>query len=37
MAVFAPIEGFHNPTRRHAALGCLSPIACEAGDRAEAD
>jgi putative transposase len=26
MAVFHFIEGFHNPTRRHSALGYLSPI-----------
>ncbi|GGJ22733.1 hypothetical protein GCM10011320_32460 [Neoroseomonas lacus] len=24
------IEGFYNPTRRHSALGYLSPIECEA-------
>ncbi|MGE3307338.1 MAG: IS3 family transposase, partial [Rhizobiaceae bacterium] len=26
MAVFHFIEGFHNPSRRHSALGYLSPI-----------
>ncbi|MDB5378437.1 MAG: family transposase [Rubritepida sp.] len=26
MAVFPFIEGFYNPTRRHSALGYLSPI-----------
>lgn len=30
MAVFAFIEGFCNPTRRHSALGYLSPIEYEA-------
>jgi len=25
MAVFHLIEGFYNPTRRHSALGCISP------------
>jgi putative transposase len=29
MAVFAFIEGFYNPTRRHPALGYLSPIEYE--------
>jgi putative transposase len=29
MAVFAFIEGFYNPRRRHSALGYLSPIAFE--------
>lgn len=35
MAVFAFIEGFCNPTRRHSALRYLSPIACEARAMAE--
>lgn len=26
MAVFAFIEGWYNPGRRHSALGCRSPI-----------
>ena len=26
MAVFSFIEGFYNPSRRHSALGYLSPI-----------
>jgi len=29
MAVFAFIEGFYNPSRRHSALGYLSPMAFE--------
>ena len=35
MAVFAFIEGFDNPTRRHSAQGCLSPIEHEARAMAE--
>lgn len=35
MAVFAFIEGFYNPARRHSALGYLSPI--EYGARAMAE
>jgi putative transposase len=29
MAVFHLIEGFYNPSRRHSALGDLSPIEYE--------
>ena len=29
MAVFQLIEGFYNPSRRHSALGYLSPIEYE--------
>ena len=29
MAVFSFIEGFYNPSRRHSALGYLSPIEYE--------
>jgi len=29
MAVFHVIEGFYTPTRRHSALGSLSPIEVE--------
>jgi putative transposase len=35
MAVFHFIEGFYNPTRRHSALGYLSPIEYEARAMAE--
>lgn len=35
MAVFAFIEGFYNPTRRHSAQGYLSPI--EYDERAMAE
>jgi putative transposase len=37
MAVFAFIEGFYNPTRRHFALGYLSPIEYQARAMAEND
>ncbi len=37
MAVFAFIEGFYHPTRRHSALGYLSPIQYEARTMAEDD
>jgi putative transposase len=37
MAVFAFIEGFYHPTRRHSALGYLSPIEYEAIAMAEKD
>ena len=37
MAVFAFIEGFYNPARRHSALGYLSPIEYEARAMAEND
>lgn len=37
MAVFVFIEGFHNSTRRHSALGYLSPIEYEAKAMAEND
>jgi putative transposase len=37
MAVFAFIEGFYNPTRRHSALGYLSPIEYEARAMAMSD
>lgn len=30
MAVLHFIKGLYNPTRRHSALGCLSPIEYEA-------
>ncbi|MGB4592178.1 MAG: integrase core domain-containing protein [Coriobacteriia bacterium] len=29
LAIFSYIEGFHNPHRRHSALGYLSPIEYE--------
>jgi hypothetical protein len=35
MALFAFIEGFYDPTRRHSALGYLSPIEYEASAMAE--
>jgi putative transposase len=35
--VFHFIEGFYNPTRRHSALGYLSPIEYEATAMAEND
>jgi putative transposase len=35
MAVFAFIEVFYHPTRRHSALGYLSPIEYEARAMAE--
>jgi putative transposase len=37
MAAFAFIEGFHLPTRRHSALGYLSPIEYGATATAESD
>jgi putative transposase len=37
MAVFAGIEGFCNPSRRHSALGYISPVEYEAGAMAESD
>ena len=37
MAVFHFIEGFYNPTRRHSALGYLSPIEYEARAMPEND
>ena len=37
MAVFASIEGFYNPTRRHSAQGYLSPIEYEARAMANND
>jgi putative transposase len=30
MAVFSCIEGWYNPSRRHSAIGYLSPITYEA-------
>lgn len=35
MAVFAFIEGFYNPARRHSAPGYLSPIHYDARAMAE--
>lgn len=35
LAVFAFIEGFYDPIRRHASLGYRSPIDDEAGAMAE--
>jgi putative transposase len=29
MAVFTYIEGWYNPSRRHSAIGYLSPVAYE--------
>ena len=29
MAAFGYIEAFHNPVRRHSALGCRSPVQLE--------
>jgi putative transposase len=37
MAVFAFIEGWYNPHRRHSALDYLSPINYERSHPAEAD
>ena len=37
MAVFQFIEGFYTPTRRHSALGYLSPIEYEVRAMAEND
>jgi putative transposase len=37
MAVLAFIEGFCNPTRRHSALGYLSPVEYEARAMADND
>lgn len=37
MAVFHLIEGSYNPTRRHSALGYLSPIEYEARTMAKND
>ncbi len=37
IAVFHFIKGFYNPTRRHSALGYLSPIEYEARAMAEND
>ena len=35
MAVFSYIEGWYNPSRRHSALGCLSPVSYEERTRTE--
>ena len=29
MAAFSHVEAFHNPVRRHSALGCRSPVQLE--------
>ena len=35
MAVFSYIEGWHNPSRRHSALGYLLPVSYEEQTRTE--
>jgi putative transposase len=35
MAVFSYIEGWYNPSRRHSALGYLSPVSYEEQTRTE--